>query len=212
MAGEEQMSSKQRSERRQVVKFTDVAEFTDELARDAELVERRIVRLTQEARAAEGGAFHLLVHAGAVIEGQLVCLTAYAGQHWGEGMLETRQGYQRATELQAQIRSALPGSRARDAPRRVRGAAAMTTRDRRLHPAADLSAVDARVLRELPMTNAPGTGPTAEQTAARLSIAVDVAHSSLRRLRGRDLAEHDGARPPRWARTARAEQALELQP
>jgi hypothetical protein len=55
--------------------------FTGELARDAELVERRIVRPTQEARGAHGGAFHhLLVHAGAVIEGQLVCLTAYAGQ------------------------------------------------------------------------------------------------------------------------------------
>ncbi|MBD0282654.1 MAG: hypothetical protein ICV69_10740 [Thermoleophilaceae bacterium] len=90
-----------------VVRFTDVAEFPGELARDAELVERRIVRLTQEARAAQGGAFHyLLVHAGAVIEGQFVCLTACAGQHWGEGMPETKAAYAKAGELAGRIRTA----------------------------------------------------------------------------------------------------------
>jgi hypothetical protein len=101
------MSIKQRTDRRPVVKLTDVAEFTGELARDAEFVERGIVRVTQEARAAHGGAFHhLLVHAGAVIDGQLVCLTAYAGQHWGEGVPETKRAYERAGELAERIRTA----------------------------------------------------------------------------------------------------------
>ena len=101
------MRRTQESDRRPMVKLTDVGEFIAELARDAELVERRIVRLTQEARAAHGGAFHyLLVHAGAVIGGQLVCLTAYAGQHRGEGMEETKRAYQRADELANRIRTA----------------------------------------------------------------------------------------------------------
>ena len=52
------MRRTQESDRRAVCKLTDVGEFIAELARDAELVERRIVRLTQEARAAHGGAFH----------------------------------------------------------------------------------------------------------------------------------------------------------
>ena len=104
--GESQRSA-ERTRWRQVVRFTDVGEFIAELARDAELIERRIVRLTQEARAVEGGALHyLLVHAGAVIEGQLVCLTAYAGQQWGEGMQETKRAYERADELTNRIRTA----------------------------------------------------------------------------------------------------------
>lgn len=101
------MTTIHQGDRRPVVKFTDVTEFTGELGRDAERVERGIVRLTQEARAAQGGAFHyLLVHAGAVIEGQLVCLTAYAGQDWGRGMPETRRAYERADELANRVRDA----------------------------------------------------------------------------------------------------------
>jgi hypothetical protein len=104
-----------------VVRFTEAAEFTGELARDAERVERRIVRLTQQARPAQGGAFHyLLVHAGAVIEGQLVCLTAYAGQHWGEGMSETTKGYERANELLERIRTACEAAGLETRPARSR--------------------------------------------------------------------------------------------
>jgi hypothetical protein len=75
-----------------------------------------------------------------------------------------------------------------------------------------LTVLDARVLRELPMTNAPKSWRTAEQLAARLGLAVDVARSSLGRLDGRYLAEHEGGRRRRWARTARGEQALEWEP
>jgi hypothetical protein len=82
------MTAMQRSDRRRVVRFTDAPEFTGELGRDAELVERGIVRLTQEPRAA---LHHLLVYAGALIEGQLVCLTAYAGEHCGRGMAGARR-------------------------------------------------------------------------------------------------------------------------
>jgi hypothetical protein len=66
-------------------------------------VERGIVRLTQEPRAA---LHHLLVHAGALIEGQLVCLTAYAGEHCGRGMAGARRAYERADELANRVREA----------------------------------------------------------------------------------------------------------
>jgi hypothetical protein len=88
----------------------------------------------------------------------------------------------------------------------------MTPPPGRASRAPTLIVLDARVLRELPMTNAPANWPTAEQVAVRLGLAADVTRSSLRRLDGRYLAEHDGGRPRRWARTARGEQALEWEP
>ena len=119
------MNHARRLRQRAVVKFTDLTEFIAELTHDAELVVRRIVRLTQAARAAQGGAFyHLLVHAGAVIEGQLVCLTAYAGQHWAGGW--RRRGRRASAADEPAAGSATRVSRrARRAARRVRGAAAM---------------------------------------------------------------------------------------
>ena len=54
-----------------------------------------------------------------------------------------------------------------------------------------LSGLDACVLRQLPMVSAGASWPTAGQVAARLAVAVDVACSSLQRLQGRYLAEHD---------------------
>lgn len=88
----------------------------------------------------------------------------------------------------------------------------MTPPQRPPNWAATLIPLDAGLLRELPMETAPRDWPTAEQVAARLDVAVDVARSALRRLNGRRLAEHDGGRPRRWARTAWAEQALEWEP
>ena len=104
-----------------VVRFTDVAEFTGELARDPDLVERRIVRLAQEARAAQGGAFHhLLVHAGAVIEGQLICLTPTPAST-GRARAGDQEGVREGARAERADRHRLRGGRARDPPRRLRG-------------------------------------------------------------------------------------------
>lgn len=71
-----------------------------------------------------------------------------------------------------------------------------------------LSPVDARVLR--------ATDPGRERTVARVAqlagCSEDVAHSCLRRLRGRMLVEPDGGRPTGWLRTRDAEVVLEHQP
>jgi hypothetical protein len=69
--------------------------------------------------------------------------------------------------------------------------------------------LDVRVLRALPMDLAPGRWPTAAIVAERVGIADDVARSCLRRLVGIGLAEHDGERPRRYARTAVGESTLE---
>ena len=58
------------------------------------------MRLTQEACAAQGGALHYpSVDVGALIEGQLVRLTACAGEHWGRGMAGARRAYELANRL-----------------------------------------------------------------------------------------------------------------
>jgi hypothetical protein len=75
-------------------------------------------------------------------------------------------------------------------------------------PRLTLSPLDARVLR--------ATDPLRERTAARVARAADcsesVAHSCLRRLRGRMLVEPDGSRPTSWLRTRDGDRALEHQP
>ena len=75
-------------------------------------------------------------------------------------------------------------------------------------PRLRLSALDARVLR--------ATDPIRERTAQRVATIVgcsqDVAHSCLRRLRGRMLVEPDGCRPTGWLRTRDGDRALEHQP
>jgi hypothetical protein len=71
-----------------------------------------------------------------------------------------------------------------------------------------LGPLDARVLR----ATDPLRERTAERVAQLVGCAEDVAHSSLRRLRGRMLVETDGCRPTGWLRTSRGEVALEHQP
>ncbi len=71
--------------------------------------------------------------------------------------------------------------------------------------AADLTALDARVLR--------GTDPsyirTVERVAALADCSQDVALSCLRRLRRRLLVQVDGSRPACWLRTRDGDLALE---
>jgi hypothetical protein len=70
-----------------------------------------------------------------------------------------------------------------------------------------LSALDARVLR--------ATDARYERSPERVGqlagCAADVALSTLRRLRVRELVEDDGERPRRWLRTHRGDVALEHQ-
>lgn len=95
------------NERQTVVKFNDVGEFIGEVTRDAELVERRIVRVSQARRPTEGGAVHhLLVYAGALVEGQLIALTCFAGEDWGREMDDTKLAYRHADTVANRIRDA----------------------------------------------------------------------------------------------------------
>jgi hypothetical protein len=68
-----------------------------------------------------------------------------------------------------------------------------------------LSALDMRVLR--------ATDARYERSPERIAelagCAADVALSTLRRLRVRELVEDDGERPQRWLRTHRGDVALE---
>ena len=72
----------------------------------------------------------------------------------------------------------------------------------------ELSALDARVLR--------ATDARYERLPERVGelagCAPDVALSTLRRLRIRELVEDDGERPQRWLRTHRGDLALEHAP
>jgi hypothetical protein len=71
-----------------------------------------------------------------------------------------------------------------------------------------LSELDARVLRA---TN-PRYERSPEKIGERAGCAADVALSTLRRLRVRELVEDDGERPRRWLRTHRGDLALEHTP
>ncbi len=69
----------------------------------------------------------------------------------------------------------------------------------------ELSALDARVLR--------ATDARCERSPERVGelagCSAEVALSTLRRLRVRELVEDDGQRPQRWLRTHRGDVALE---
>ena len=71
-----------------------------------------------------------------------------------------------------------------------------------------LSELDARVLRatDARYERSP------EKIGERAGCAADVALSTLRRLRVRELVEDDGERPRRWLRTHRGDLALEHTP
>ena len=73
-----------------------------------------------------------------------------------------------------------------------------------------ISDTDARVLQALPMNCARVTWPATARLAEELGLAADVVTSVLGRLRGRDLVEHDGGWPRRWARLPRADHVLEM--
>lgn len=68
-----------------------------------------------------------------------------------------------------------------------------------------LSLLDARVLRA---TDAFGVRRV-ERVARLAGCSEEIAHSCLRRLRGRMLVEVDGSRPTGWLRTHRGDLALE---
>ena len=71
-----------------------------------------------------------------------------------------------------------------------------------------LSGLDARVLRATDARRVRSP----ERIGELAGCAADVALSTLRRLRVRDLVEDDGERPQRWFRTHRGDVALEHTP
>jgi hypothetical protein len=71
-----------------------------------------------------------------------------------------------------------------------------------------LSPLDVRVLRATDARYQRSPEKVGELTGC----AADVALSTLRRLRVRELVEDDGERPQRWLRTHRGDLALEHQP
>jgi len=72
----------------------------------------------------------------------------------------------------------------------------------------ELSALDARVLRATDARYERSPEKVGELAACSAEVAV----STLRRLRVRELVEHDGERPRRWLRTHRGDVALEHTP
>ena len=76
-------------------------------------------------------------------------------------------------------------------------------------PTTTLLDADRLVLRELPMDLGCGHWLTAAEVAARLGMGPTVARSTLVRLRRFTLAEDDGERPQRFARTVQGEVELE---
>jgi hypothetical protein len=67
-----------------VARFTDPREFVQDLARDVDLVERRIVRLSKVARPAmQGTATRVSVNAGAIVADRPVILETLIGDLWG---------------------------------------------------------------------------------------------------------------------------------
>ena len=72
-----------------------------------------------------------------------------------------------------------------------------------------ISDFDRHALAALRSNATSGLWPTAGDVGAQQGLERDVARSALSRLRGRDLAEGDGERPPGFARTWRGEILLE---
>lgn len=66
------------------VRFTEPAEFLDELKRDRDLIERKIVRLSKLGKPSpDGAATAAYVVAGAIVAGRPVVLERYIGDLWG---------------------------------------------------------------------------------------------------------------------------------
>lgn len=90
------------------VRFTEPREFVDELRTDVALIERGVVRLTQQARPTYNGAVvRVSVVAGAIVDGRPVILDRYIGELWGmpdadEGV--NRNAAQAVTWLEGQLR------------------------------------------------------------------------------------------------------------
>jgi hypothetical protein len=87
------------------VKFTDAAEFVEELRKDLDLVERGIVRLTIRARPAREVDLpdlrHVSVVATALVEGRFVRLDRSCGETWG--LDQDKQVLELAEEVQRLI-------------------------------------------------------------------------------------------------------------
>lgn len=86
-----------------LVKFNDPKEFLEELAKDAQLIKRSIVRVTQQTTQSNQVPViaHLSVVATAEVEGDIVRLDRYCGQLWNIGKDEKVLGL--AKEMVNQI-------------------------------------------------------------------------------------------------------------
>lgn len=67
------------------VLFNSVDEFIEEMIKDADKIERRIVRVTKsfESTSMSPKMCHVSVKCGYVVDGGLVELKRYCGLHWG---------------------------------------------------------------------------------------------------------------------------------
>jgi hypothetical protein len=67
-----------------VARFTEPREFVEDLARDVDLVERKIVRVSKVARPAmQSTVTRVSVHAGAIVADRPVILETLIGDLWG---------------------------------------------------------------------------------------------------------------------------------
>lgn len=90
------------------VRFSEAVEFIAELARDADAIRRRIVRVSLRftpSRHAGGVIRHIEVVAGYELDdGDVVRMERWVGDYWGEGF--DRDALDKADELQKRIVSA----------------------------------------------------------------------------------------------------------
>ncbi|HTZ62678.1 MAG TPA: hypothetical protein VMB51_01085 [Solirubrobacteraceae bacterium] len=92
--------------------YTEPQEWLAEIRRDAELVERRIVRVCKTGRPVfEGTLTRVSVEASAIIEGRVVRLLTVCGDLWGTGGRREddpdRQVQEKASSLVRELESEL---------------------------------------------------------------------------------------------------------
>jgi len=91
-----------------IVKFNMEGEFAEELEKDAALVERRIVRLTNLFRTSSisPNIRDVLVLATYSVQGQVVRLERYCGDVWGINDQEDNKVLERAAKAQEMVKEA----------------------------------------------------------------------------------------------------------
>lgn len=103
-----------------MIDFGDIAAFIDELERDAELVDRRIVRIAYRREPGGPGTYsHVSLvatakvraffqdHNGRPVYHDVVRLTKYIGEDWGDRFPVTTTTHERAAEVENNLKQEL---------------------------------------------------------------------------------------------------------